>query len=69
MIGDETFYQYDYVITMKNVNGTTLIDSVKLNEYFKTTAPHRRQKQRMKRSLNRRILKVRIEKVAMKASK
>ena len=39
MIGDETFYQYDYVITMKNVNGTTLIDSVKLNEYFKTTAP------------------------------
>lgn len=39
MIGDETLYQYDYVITMKDVNGTTLIDGVKLNEYFKTNAP------------------------------
>lgn len=39
MIGDEMFYQYDYVVTMKNVNGTTFIDSVKLNEYFKTIPP------------------------------
>lgn len=43
MIGDETYYQYDYVVTMKDLNGNTMIDSVKLNEYFKTTPPADKQ--------------------------
>ena len=39
MIGDAVYYQYDYVITMKNINGNTLIDNIRLNEYYKTTPP------------------------------
>ena len=38
MIGNETIYQYDYIVTMKTLGDRTLIDSVKLSEYSKSSS-------------------------------
>lgn len=35
MVGAEEIYYYDYFVTLKNVNDNLMIESIKLNEYYK----------------------------------
>lgn len=35
MVGVEEVYHYDYYVTLVNSNETIMVDSIKLNEYYK----------------------------------